>query len=58
MKTYTKTELHNLYLKSKAAFEYARQYRPHDTTLWLSGLKELYFKLNMGKELKALESIH
>ena len=52
-----KTELHNLYLKSKAAFESARQHRPQDTALWLAGLKELYFKLNMGKELKTLENI-
>ena len=52
-----RAELHSLYLKSKAAFESARQHRPQDTSLWLSGLKELYFKLNMGKELKALENI-
>ena len=52
-----KNELHNLYLKSKAAFESARQYKPQDTALWLSGLKEIYFKLNMGKELKAIEKM-
>jgi hypothetical protein len=52
-----KTELKALYTKAKNAFENARKYEPNNTTLWLSGLKELYFKLNMGKELKAIESI-
>ena len=52
-----KAELKNLYTKAKTAFESARKYEPGNTALWLPGLKELYFKLNMGKELKAIESI-
>jgi len=52
-----KEELHSLYVKSKNAFENARRHDEHNTSLWLSGLKELYFKLNMGKELNAIEHI-
>lgn len=52
-----KEELHNLYMKSKAAFENARRHDERNTPLWLPGLKELYYKLNMGKELKAIEHI-
>ena len=52
-----KDELHSLYMKSKTAFENARKYDGQNTSLWLSGLKELYYKLNMGKELNAIELI-
>lgn len=51
-----KMELRTLQTKAKDAFESARKFNSTETTLWLSGLRELYFKLNMGKELKQLES--
>lgn len=50
-----KLNLRNLQLKAKEAFESARKFNPTDKSLWLTGLKEIYFKLNMGKELKELE---
>ena len=52
-----KDEMHSLYIKSKTAFEQAKKHDEHNTALWLAGLRELYFKLNMGKELKAIEKI-
>ena len=55
--TSLKQELNALYTKAKDAFEHARKHDGQNTALWLSGLKELYYKLNMGKELKAIESL-
>lgn len=55
--TSLKKELNALYTKAKDAFEQARKHDSQNTALWLSGLKELYYKLNMGKELKAIESL-
>jgi hypothetical protein len=39
------------------AYESARKFDENNQDLWLSGLRETYFKLNKGKELKALEKI-
>lgn len=50
-----KLSLRNIQTKAKEAFEAARKFNPTDKSLWLTGLKEIYYKLNMGKELRALE---
>ncbi len=45
------------YAKACGYYEKARQYNEENTSLWLAGLKEAYFKLNKGKELRKLEMI-
>ena len=50
-----RAELHMTYNNAKGAFENARKYAEQRTDLWLAGLKEVYYKLNMGKELMLLE---
>ncbi len=46
-----------LYEEARKNFEKARQYSPDDLSLWMADLKEIYFRLNKGDELKALESL-
>ncbi|MDE5739614.1 MAG: tetratricopeptide repeat protein [Bacteroidaceae bacterium] len=53
--TTTKKAITGLYEKSCAAFEKARKFDEENRDLWLSGLRETYFKLNKGRELRALE---
>ncbi len=55
--TRAKRQQTEYYKKALDNFELARKYAPDNTSLWLTGLSEVYFKLNMGKELKALEKI-
>lgn len=50
-----KIALQQIQNQAREAFESARKFSPAETSLWLTGLKEIYFKLNMGKELKELE---
>lgn len=50
------TQYHSLLTRAKASFELARRYNPNDPSLWYEGLREVYYKLNLGKELKALEN--
>lgn len=50
-----KEQLNNTYKDAKTAYEQARKYAEQRTELWLLGLKEVYYKLNMGKELMLLE---
>lgn len=50
------TQYHSLLTRAKASFELARRYSPNDPSLWYEGLREVYYKLNLGKELKALEN--
>ncbi len=38
-------------------FEAVRKYNEADRSLWLTGLRECYFNLNRGKELRALERL-
>ncbi len=52
-----KANLKALYVKAKDAYELARKYAPENQSLWYEGLKNTYFKLNMGRELKALEEL-
>lgn len=47
--------INSFYKKSKTAFESCRKYAEDKPELWLTGLRECYYKLNMGKELKHLE---
>ena len=50
-------KLNNMYSDAMKAYESARKFDENNQDLWLSGLRETYFKLNKGKELKALEKI-
>lgn len=50
-----RSELNGYYTRAMKSYEQARQFNSQDTSLWLSGLRETYYKLNKGKELKALE---
>lgn len=47
----------DIYKQSREAYELARKYAPDNKNLWLAGLREVYYKLNMGKELKELEKL-
>jgi len=51
----TKSEMNKALMAAKEAYESARKYAEDNPALWLAGLKEVYYKLNMGKELMALE---
>ena len=44
-----------LYRQACNAFEQSRKFDEDNTSLWLEGLREVYFKLNRGKSLKGLE---
>ena len=50
-----KAEITELYKKSCDAFEQSKKFDEQHTELWLLELRELYFKLNRGKSLKALD---
>lgn len=52
----SKKRINSLYGKACEYYENARKYDEPNTELWLPYLKEIYFKLNKGKELKALEA--
>ena len=47
--------INDLYRKTAKAFEQAKKFSEASLSLWLSGLREAYFKLNKGRELRALE---
>lgn len=48
-------KLKSLYAVACKNYESAREYSPENIDLWLEGLKECYYKLNKGRELKKLE---
>lgn len=50
-----KADITHLYQQACHSFEQARLFDQLHPDLWLPGLREAYFKLNMGKELRALE---
>ena len=52
-----KSKLKAVYTKAKEAYESARKFAPKNNALWYEGLKNSYFKLNMGRELKQLEAL-
>lgn len=43
------------YKKALENYEKARSFAPNTQSLWYDGLREVYFKLNMGKQLNKLE---
>lgn len=49
--------VNELYRKAMQAFENCRKNVENKTELWIDGLRECYYRLNMGKELKSLEKI-
>lgn len=51
-------QLNTIYEKACLAYEKARELAPQNNALWLAGLREAYFRLNRGKELKALEKLN
>jgi len=51
-----KAKLKSLYIKACENYELARVYGGELTDLWLEGLKECYYKLNRGKDLRDLET--
>lgn len=53
--SHAKTQETEYYRKALANYEKARKYAPNDPTLWYEGLREVYFKLNMGRQLNQLE---
>lgn len=50
-----KNQLNAVYIKAKDAYEGARKFAENRKELWMDGLREVYFKLNKGKELRNLE---
>ncbi len=46
------------YRKALENYEKARSFAPNTPALWYEGLREVYFKLNMGKQLNSLETGH
>ena len=50
-----KNAITQLYRQACNAFEQSRKFDEANTSLWLEGLRETYFKLNCGKALKGLE---
>ena len=49
--------LTELYTTAMGYYERVRQIRPQNPEMWKSGLREAYYKLNKGEELKLLESV-
>lgn len=49
--------INEYYVKAKEAYEKCRKLAESNTALWMSGLRECYYKLNLGKELKMLEKM-
>ena len=52
-----KNSITQAYRDACNAFEQARKFDENNTSLWLDGLRETYFKLNRGKALRALEKL-
>lgn len=52
-----KNAITQFYRDACSAFEQSRKFDENNTTLWLEGLRETYFKLNRGKSLRALEKL-
>lgn len=55
--TKAKNAQNKIYQQAQECLENARKYAPHDPSLWHEGLMEVYYKLNLGKELQELEKI-
>lgn len=55
--TKAKNAQNKIYQQAQEFLENARKYAPDNPTLWHEGLMEVYYKLNLGKELQELEKI-
>ncbi len=53
----SRKQLKAFYADACKYFEAARKYNETDRSLWYTGLRECYFNLNKGKELRALERL-
>ncbi len=53
--SHSKKQEMEYYKKALTNYENARKYAPNDSALWYEGLREVYFKLNMGRQLNELE---
>jgi len=52
----TPTQRKQYYQLARTAFEQTQQLAPSKPELWYQPLREVYFKLNLGKQLKKLEA--
>ena len=50
-----KKQIEALYSKACHNYESAKKYDENNVQLWLTGLRESYFKLNKGRELRSLD---
>lgn len=50
-------ERNSIYAEALQAYLQARKFAPDETDLWMLPLREIYYKLNMGKELREIEKI-
>ena len=50
-----KNAMQEYYKKACTCFELAKKFQEDKPELWLDGLREVYFKLNKGRELRSLE---
>lgn len=52
-----KKAIEDIYSISCKNFELARKYRENEPVYWLEGLREVYYRLNKGRELQELEKV-
>lgn len=52
-----RARLNGFYRQAQHNYEKAQQYAADKPELWLEPLREIYYKLNLGKQLKALEKL-
>ena len=55
--TKAKNKQNKIYKEAQEFLENARKNAPNDPSLWHEGLMEVYYKLNLGKELQELEKL-
>ena len=53
-----KKKINLMYINARTNYQKAQTLAPDKTFLWLDGLRECYYKLNNGKELKKLEKLN
>ena len=52
-----KAKLRSFYEKALPYYEKARELRPNDRTLWLTGLHRVYYNLSMGEQFNEMEAL-
>jgi hypothetical protein len=55
--TRAKNAQNKIYKQAQDALEKSRKIAPNNPELWHEGLLEVYYKLNLGKELQELEQL-